>query len=102
MPECDACGSQDVAWRESKGGGFYLVDTKRPHFCPKRAKKESKNGQKPAKKAKRAPAPDSPAEEMLREMGYKREGEAADMLKDIPEAAPEAMVLAAITKMGEG
>ena len=34
-PVCKQCGSTAVAWRAGKNGGRYLIDTKRPHFCPK-------------------------------------------------------------------
>jgi hypothetical protein len=65
------------------------------------AKKASQNSQKPAKarrqSAKSRDGPATVAEAMLYDMGYK---DYTDMLRDIPEAAPEDMVLAAITKMG--
>ena len=43
-PTCKLCGSTDVAWREGKQGGRYLIDTKRPHFCkkPKPLKRKAK------------------------------------------------------------
>lgn len=39
MPKCKDCQSEDVALRKSAKGKWYLIDTKRPHFCPKRPKK---------------------------------------------------------------
>jgi hypothetical protein len=59
-----------------------------------------KNGAKPRKGQASGP-PDQVGEagKLLRDMNYTK-AEAAEMLKDIPEAAPEAMVLAALTRMG--
>ncbi len=103
MPECQACGkTENLEMGETTTGKPMLLEIRRvPHFavCPK-------NGAKP-KKAKpghaKTVARDAVAEsaKLLRDMNYTK-AEAADMLKDIPEAAPEDMVLAAITKMGEG
>lgn len=95
-PVCQACGSTDVAVRMGKNGKPYLIDTRRPHFCPKRPK----NGAKP-KKAKLPAA--SPERELavagLMALQYKVT-EAKEMLKDIPEGKPNHMVLAALRKKG--
>jgi hypothetical protein len=59
-----------------------------------------KNGaptRRQSRKSGDSPAPY--AAKLLRDMNYTK-AEAADMLKDIPEGAPEDMVLAALTKMG--
>ena len=43
VAKCKQCGSTDVAWREGKQGGRYLIDTKKPHFCAK----AKQNGKEP-------------------------------------------------------
>lgn len=65
------------------------------------AKKESQNGQKPAKVAKSAK--DSPERELavagLMALRYKVT-EAKEMLKDVPEGEPDVMVRAALKRKG--
>lgn len=99
MPECRDCGSKDVAYRIGKNGKPYLIDTKRPHFCPKRAK-----GSGPATAAKVARQPgdsDSYRDAKLGLMALRyKPTEAEELLQDIPEGAPEDMVLAALKKQG--
>lgn len=99
-PACPDCGSTDVAERLGKNGTPYLIDTKKPHsiFCPGR-----KKGAKPAKIAPSAkPSPErEEAVAALMVLRYKVT-EAQDMLKDIPEGEPDAMVRAALKRKGEG
>jgi hypothetical protein len=57
-----------------------------------------KNGAKPGHTKTAASDAFTESAKMLKEMGFKN---AESLLSDIPEAAPEDMVLAALTKMGE-
>ncbi len=110
MTKCRDCG-QPIQFLDGDKRPYDL--TPRIHYAnpihkawAKENSPAKKNGAKP-KKAKPghtktvARGAVAEAAKLLKDMRY-TEGEAADMLKDIPEAEPEAMVLAALTKMGAG
>ena len=97
-PVCRDCGlSEDLEWGKTKAGKPILMQVRRiPHLvlCPAK-----KNGAKPKRAARAAPDAIAESAKLLRDMNYTK-AEAEAMLKDIPEAEPEDMVLAAITKKG--
>ena len=85
-PVCKQCGSRDVAWREGKNGGRYLIDTKRPHFCAKMARP---NGTGPRAEAVAA----------LRALGYKAT-EAREMVKAARGKDVEALLRDVLARKG--
>jgi hypothetical protein len=97
---CGDCGlAEDLEWNTTKAGKSYLVQVRRiPHhvICPAK-----KNGAKPKKAKAVVTNAVAKSAKLLRDMQYTA-AEAQAMLKDIPEAEPEDMVLAALTKMGAG
>ncbi len=109
MPECRDCQEPIQFLPHPKTGKTTPYDDPLPpppnHYQSRihiDAMRE-KNGAKP-KRVRRAVAggsPATPAEALLRDMRYTKD-EALAMLEGIPEAAPEDMVLAALTRMGEG
>jgi hypothetical protein len=103
-PVCRDCGrAEDLEWGKTKAGKPILMQRRLvPHFalCPAHIAAVRKNGA-PARRQSRKSG-DSPAPyaaKLLRDMNYTK-AEAADMLRDVPEGEPEAMVLAALTRMG--
>jgi hypothetical protein len=84
--KCHDCGlAEDLEWAYAKDGKPYLVQIRRvPHFALCSAKKGSKNGQKPARKAKAAVNPAiRDAQAGLMSQGYKSR-QVQGMLAELP------------------
>ena len=100
--KCRACEEEIQLLPNEKGKLAPHDFVYRSHYSnPRHIAAVRKNGAKPKRgQVSRPPEQVVEAAKLLREMGYKREGEAEEMLRDVPEGPPEAMVPAAITKMG--
>lgn len=94
MITCRDCCRQRLVWVTVGNGRHVLYELGAPHFvhCPK------KNGAGDYQSAHSENA--LVAIEALRALGLLVR-EAKDMLKDVPEAEPDVMLLAVLQKMGE-